>query len=122
MVATESKGHSSDLEAPLSHALDDFDHRRALNQVPLSQSDDWSAPVSTRTVHRRLEAADLSERDETHARPNELRSLGRAGLDRTYPVPDDVWDVDCSTLLPRTSQDSPFMENTSNLVKLRSMI
>jgi esterase/lipase superfamily enzyme len=27
------------------------------------------------------------------------RRLGRAGLDRTYPVPDNVWDVDCSTLL-----------------------
>ena len=27
------------------------------------------------------------------------RRLGRAGLDRTYPVPDNVWDVDCSTLI-----------------------
>lgn len=27
------------------------------------------------------------------------RRLGRAGLDRTYPVPDNVWDVDCSTML-----------------------
>jgi len=27
------------------------------------------------------------------------RRLGRAGLDRTYPVPDNVWDVDCSTIL-----------------------
>jgi esterase/lipase superfamily enzyme len=27
------------------------------------------------------------------------RRLGRAGLDRTYPIPDNVWDVDCSTLL-----------------------
>lgn len=27
------------------------------------------------------------------------RRLGRAGIDRTYPVPDNVWDVDCSTLL-----------------------
>ncbi len=27
------------------------------------------------------------------------RRLGRAGLDRTYPVPDNVWDIDCSTLL-----------------------
>jgi len=27
------------------------------------------------------------------------RRLGRAGLDRTYPVPDNVWDVDCSALL-----------------------
>ncbi len=27
------------------------------------------------------------------------RRLGRAGLDRTYPVPDNVWDIDCSTML-----------------------
>jgi esterase/lipase superfamily enzyme len=27
------------------------------------------------------------------------RRLGRAGLDRTYPLPDNVWDVDCSSLL-----------------------
>ena len=27
------------------------------------------------------------------------RRLGRAGLDRTYPVPDNVWDIDCSTIL-----------------------
>jgi esterase/lipase superfamily enzyme len=32
------------------------------------------------------------------------RRLGRSGLDRTYPVPDNVWDVDCSTLIsPNTS-------------------
>jgi len=24
------------------------------------------------------------------------RRLGRSGLDRTYPVPDNVWDIDCS--------------------------
>lgn len=27
------------------------------------------------------------------------RRLGRSGLDRTYPLPDNVWDVDCSTLI-----------------------
>jgi esterase/lipase superfamily enzyme len=27
------------------------------------------------------------------------RRLGRSGLDRTCPVPDNVWDVDCSALL-----------------------
>src|SRR6476620_12635097 len=26
------------------------------------------------------------------------RRLGRSGLDRTYPVPDNVWDIDCSNL------------------------
>jgi esterase/lipase superfamily enzyme len=29
------------------------------------------------------------------------RRLGRAGLDRTYPLPDNVWDVDCSSLLSK---------------------
>ena len=29
------------------------------------------------------------------------RRLGRAGLDRTYPLPDNVWDVDCSSLFQR---------------------
>jgi esterase/lipase superfamily enzyme len=27
------------------------------------------------------------------------RRLGRAGLDRTTPLPDNVWDIDCTTLL-----------------------
>lgn len=27
------------------------------------------------------------------------RRLGRSGLDRGYPLPDNVWDIDCSTLL-----------------------
>jgi esterase/lipase superfamily enzyme len=27
------------------------------------------------------------------------RRLGRAGLDRTYPLPDNVWDIDCSKIL-----------------------
>ncbi|HZB87106.1 MAG TPA: alpha/beta hydrolase [Terracidiphilus sp.] len=27
------------------------------------------------------------------------RRLGRAGLDRTVPVPDNVWDIDCSQML-----------------------
>ncbi len=27
------------------------------------------------------------------------RRLGRSGLDRTCPIPDNLWDIDCSTLL-----------------------
>ena len=27
------------------------------------------------------------------------RRLGRSGLDRTYPLPDNVWDIDCSKLI-----------------------
>jgi len=26
------------------------------------------------------------------------RRLGRSGIDRTYPVPDNVWDIDCSRI------------------------
>jgi len=29
------------------------------------------------------------------------RRLGRSGLDRAEPVPDNVWDVDCTNLIPR---------------------
>jgi len=28
------------------------------------------------------------------------RRLGRSGLDRSLPVPDNVWDLDCSALIP----------------------
>jgi len=31
------------------------------------------------------------------------RRLGRSGLDRTCPVPDNVWDVDCTTILPKVN-------------------
>jgi hypothetical protein len=27
------------------------------------------------------------------------RRLGRAGLDKTYPLPDNVWDIDCTNLI-----------------------
>lgn len=27
------------------------------------------------------------------------RRLGRSGLDHTYPVPDNVWDIDCSNMI-----------------------
>lgn len=30
------------------------------------------------------------------------RRLGRSGLDRTLPVPDNVWDIDCSQLIAPT--------------------
>jgi esterase/lipase superfamily enzyme len=31
------------------------------------------------------------------------RRLGRSGLDRTYPIPDNIWDVDCSNLIPEST-------------------
>ena len=33
------------------------------------------------------------------------RRLGRSGLDRNYPLPDNVWDVDCSNLFKPNEQD-----------------
>jgi esterase/lipase superfamily enzyme len=43
------------------------------------------------------------------------RRLGRSGIDRTYPIPDNVWDVDCSDLIPANATDihSEYFENTS---------
>ena len=29
------------------------------------------------------------------------RRLGRSGIDRTYPLPDNVWDIDCTEILNR---------------------
>lgn len=43
------------------------------------------------------------------------RRLGRSGLDRCGPIPDNVWDVDCSTLIPEdaTNIHSSYFQATS---------
>ena len=43
------------------------------------------------------------------------RRLGRSGLDRTKPLPDNVWDVDCSSLIPAdaTNIHSSYFEPNS---------
>lgn len=43
------------------------------------------------------------------------RRLGRSGLDRSNPLPDNVWDIDCSTLIPPDATDihSSYFEATS---------
>ena len=43
------------------------------------------------------------------------RRLGRSGLDRSNPPPDNVWDVDCSSLIPSDAEDihSSYFEATS---------
>lgn len=43
------------------------------------------------------------------------RRLGRSGLDRSNPPPDNVWDVDCSSLIPTDAADihSSYFEATS---------
>jgi esterase/lipase superfamily enzyme len=33
------------------------------------------------------------------------RRLGRSGLDRTNPIPDNVWDADCSRYVPNGEKD-----------------
>jgi esterase/lipase superfamily enzyme len=43
------------------------------------------------------------------------RRLGRSGIDRTCPIPDNIWDVDCSALIPANAIDihSEYFESTS---------
>jgi hypothetical protein len=36
------------------------------------------------------------------------RRLGRSGLDRTFPVPDNVWNSDCSSLIAPGGEEHPF--------------
>jgi esterase/lipase superfamily enzyme len=43
------------------------------------------------------------------------RRLGRSGLDRTYPVSDNVWDIDCTALLDQSVNGTLSMANTSIL-------
>jgi hypothetical protein len=46
------------------------------------------------------------------------RRLGRSGLDRSEKIPEDnVWDIDCSTLIPADAHDihSSYFEPTSPL-------
>jgi hypothetical protein len=50
--------------------------------------------------------------------------LGRSGLDRTYEVPDNVWDVDCSTLC-RPDQDnihSAYFEEQRTIDLMRQLL
>jgi esterase/lipase superfamily enzyme len=52
------------------------------------------------------------------------RRLGRSGLDRTYEVPDNVWDVDCSTLF-RPDQDnihSAYFEEQRTIDLMRQLL
>jgi esterase/lipase superfamily enzyme len=39
------------------------------------------------------------------------RRLGRSGLDRSNPLPDNVWDVDCSSLIPADAE-APAVEGS----------
>ena len=41
------------------------------------------------------------------------RRLGRSGLDRSYPIPDNVWDIDCTSLfkINESNVHSAYFEN-----------
>jgi esterase/lipase superfamily enzyme len=52
------------------------------------------------------------------------RRLGRSGLDRSYPVPDNVWDVDCSTLITSdaTNIHSSYFEEDKTIELMRQVL
>ena len=52
------------------------------------------------------------------------RRLGRSGLDRTLPVPDNVWDVDCSSLLAAGEKDihSAYFTTPGTLELMRQVL
>ena len=51
------------------------------------------------------------------------RRLGRSGLDRSYPIPDNVWDVDCSVFLKDESNvHSAYFENQDTLTLMRKIL
>ena len=51
------------------------------------------------------------------------RRLGRSGLDRSYPIPDNVWDVDCSSFLKDASNvHSAYFENPDTLNRMRNIL
>jgi hypothetical protein len=55
-------------------ALNDFDHYRNFDRVPLQNSADASIPVSIRTVERDLAALGLLEPGEKYLQPSTLRA------------------------------------------------
>jgi hypothetical protein len=91
ILKTQFQEHAGDLIASLARALDDFDQYRELDQVPLLFSGDWDsppAPVSIRTVRRRLEAAGLLNHEEAITSPKSLQNvLGN------WSALDDAFDV-----------------------------
>jgi esterase/lipase superfamily enzyme len=54
------------------------------------------------------------------------RRLGRSGLDRSYPIPDNVWQVDCSTLFDQSTKDrdvhSAYFESKATLELMRATL
>jgi esterase/lipase superfamily enzyme len=52
------------------------------------------------------------------------RRLGRSGLDRSYPVPDNVWDVDCSSLIAPDAPDihSSYFDEDKTIKLMRQVL
>ncbi len=52
------------------------------------------------------------------------RRLGRSGLDLPVPAPDNVWEVDCSSLIPANSPDvhSAYFEAPETLELMRQVL
>ena len=84
----EFKEHSGDLKYSLGRALNDFDHYRQVNQVPLLLSDGGGAPVAMRTVQKGLESNGLLKSDEKLTDPNNLQKAidNWMTLDETHTV------------------------------------
>ena len=52
------------------------------------------------------------------------RRLGRSGLDRTQPLPDNVWDVDCSSFFPAAERDihGAYFHHPGSLTLMRDIL
>jgi esterase/lipase superfamily enzyme len=52
------------------------------------------------------------------------RRLGRSGLDRTYPIPDNVWDVDCTRLISENAANihSAYFDEDGTIGLMRNVL
>lgn len=52
------------------------------------------------------------------------RRLGRSGLDRSYPIPDNVWDIDCTTLISEGASNvhSSYFDEPKTLELMRKIL
>ena len=52
------------------------------------------------------------------------RRLGRSGLDGTCDVPDNVWDIDCTKLIPAKAKDihSAYFETDATIKLMRELL
>jgi esterase/lipase superfamily enzyme len=52
------------------------------------------------------------------------RRLGRSGLDRTYTAPDNVWAIDCSSLIPADADNihSAYFDSDATVKLMRELL